>query len=167
MPEQSYQHLTRLMEKHPRAVAVEIAETARTLLEFVEQKGQYKQYGNSRYLCYPAWLFLAQCHNCMPSVISVRPITIGGASGFEAIGQLVHVGSGQQLAMATAYCMDDEPTWSSRPKYIWENGEKIQVGTEPVPMYQRASMAQTRVLAKVARDAFAQVPAFAGFETTP
>src|SRR5262249_527648 len=45
--------------------------------------------------------------------------------------------------------------------------EKIQVGEEAVPMFQLASMAQTRANAKVLRNVLSWVAVLAGYKPTP
>jgi len=61
-------------------------------------------------------------------------------------------------------------------EWIWEPGqngknrpkkERVQVGTEHVPFFQLASMAQTRACAKVLRNVLAWVVVLAGYKPTP
>jgi hypothetical protein len=64
---------------------------------------------------------------------------------------------------------------SDRADWVWEDNPnkkggkrpkrvKIQVGTEPVPEFQRLSMAQTRAMAKALKNCVAWVVVLAGFE---
>lgn len=68
----------------------------------------------------------------------------------------------------------DDP---GKDQIIWEKNEKTGksypkkvrelIGTEPVPMFQLRSMAQTRACAKALRNVLAWVVVLAGFKTTP
>jgi hypothetical protein len=64
-------------------------------------------------------------------------------------------------------CLNDEERWSTRPKYEWQDGKRIRMGEEIVPLFQLRSMAQTRACAKALRNVFAWVVVLAGYKPTP
>jgi hypothetical protein len=77
-----------------------------------------------------------------------QPVEIHGVKGFKAHADLVNA-NGIVVGGAEAYCMADEPNWSRKP------------------LFQLASMAQTRAASKSISNRYRWVVAMAGYGTTP
>ncbi len=75
-------------------------------------------------------------------------VEIGGAIGFKASSVALRF-DGAVISRATAYCMNDEQNWKTKP------------------LFQLASMSQTRANAKVLRNVLAWVVVLAGYRPTP
>ena len=135
------------------------------------------QIGSRNYVRVEGWTSIAVAHGCIASVKpgSVREILRDGkVVGFEAIGQVRRQSDGVVLAEAEGYVGNDEETW------FGSNGEKRlryskvlrgEIDT-PIPKredYAIRSMAQTRAISKVCRNAFSHVVVMmnAGLSTTP
>lgn len=77
-----------------------------------------------------------------------QPVEIGGIQGFKAHADLINK-DGIHIGGAEAYCMKDEPNWARKP------------------LFQLASMAQTRAAAKCITNDYRWVLDLAGYGTTP
>lgn len=180
------------VSRPPSEVLAEAQRAAKALAQVIALKPKKFIMNGEQYLEYEDWQTVAKFYGVTARVVETRPVSFGGAQGFEAIAQAVHVATGTVVSNADAMCLNDEPKWSRRTKYeyayvkksgghsiedpgrneiIWENGKpkkvKIAVGEEPVPLFQLRSMAQTRACAKALRNAFAWVVVLAGFRPTP
>jgi hypothetical protein len=153
--------------RDPNLILAEAKERATALREVVKQTGASLTIGKSEHLKIEAWVTIGAFYNCTARVKEAEPVEIGSVFGFKAHALLVHDPSGQILSEADAYCMRDEERWKTRPKYEWPNGQKTQVGEEEVPLFQLASMAQTRAMAKVLAAKFRWVVVLGGFNPTP
>lgn len=100
-----------------------------------------------RYVPANAWEAIAAAHGCVASSRDVTRIE----SGFKAIGEIRRIDNGIVIATAEGFVGDDEKTWSSRPEYA------------------RRAMAQTRAVARAAKQAFAHVVVLidSNLSTTP
>lgn len=77
-----------------------------------------------------------------------QPIEIGGIVGFKAHADLINK-DGITIGGAEAFCLKDEPNWAKKP------------------LFQLASMAQTRAAAKCITNVYRWVLDLAGYGTTP
>jgi hypothetical protein len=113
--------------------------------------------------------------------------------GYEAVAYLVDIRTGRRTDIsASMTCLTDEPKWREKNKYEWvddtpeaiagrpvdrrstfeDKGErrkraKVLIGTDPVPLFQLRSMAQTRAGSKVARLNYSWVAVLGGHSPTP
>lgn len=76
------------------------------------------------------------------------PVEIGGVHGFKAHAEMISK-SGIPLGQAEAYCMQDEPNWAKKP------------------LFQLASMAQTRAAGKCITNNYRWILDLANCGTTP
>jgi len=159
------------LARHPAKVLEEAKQAATALTDVIRQTRAVVKLGNSEHLKLEAWTTCARFYGCTVRTRDPEPVEIGGVMGFKAEAEVLAVVSGQVIGRATAYCMRDEERWSERPKYEWKTvagkRERIQVGTEPVPLFQVASMAQTRAASKALKNVFSWVVVLAGFNPTP
>lgn len=100
-----------------------------------------------KYVQVEGWQAIAIAHGCVASAGSVERID----GGYRAIGKVIRMDSGQEIATAEGFVGDDESMWAKRPEYA------------------RRAMAQTRAISRACRSAFAHVVVMmnAGLSTTP
>jgi hypothetical protein len=99
--------------------------------------------------------------------VRTEDIDIGGVLGFKAYAEVVHDQTGTRVSSAESICMRDEENWSTRGKYEWQDGKRVKVGEENVPLHQVMSMAQTRALSKALAAKFRWVVVLGGWSATP
>ncbi len=100
-----------------------------------------------KYVQFEGWQAIAIAHGCVASSGSVERVE----GGYRAIGRVIRMDGGQEIATAEGFVGDDEKMWASRPEYA------------------RRAMAQTRAISRACRSAFAHVVVMmnAGLSTTP
>jgi len=161
------------LSRPPEKVLEEAKRAAKALLEVVRQTGAAVRLGNSEHLKFEAWSTCARFYGVVAKVREVRFVEYGGFHGFEATADAVRADTGEVLASASAMCLNDEERWRERTVYEWkenpQTGRKYREakGTEPVPLFQLSSMAQTRAGSKVLRMVFSWLVVLAGFSPTP
>lgn len=79
---------------------------------------------------------------------NAEPVNIDGTAGFKAHADLINK-DGIHIGGSEAYCMKDEPNWAKKP------------------LFQLASMAQTRAASKCITNVYRWVLDIAGCGTTP
>ena len=155
----------------PALVLAEAKQAADELVKVVREKNLAKKFGGDHeHLQFEAWQTVGKFYGITPKVVSTEFVQFGDAQGFEAKAVAVNR-DGMEISAATALCLNDEDKWSTRTKYEWQtvNGkrERVAVGEVRVPIFQLASMAQTRACSKVLRNVLAWVVVLAGFSPTP
>jgi hypothetical protein len=187
------------VQRSPNKVIEEAMVAAKVLQDIIEKKPDKIVFNKKTYLTFEDWQTLGRFWGyTVKEDGDPEPVTLGEAQGFKASS----VGLDSQgviRSRATAFCMNDEEKWSSRPKYayvyvlkgggtsiddpgkdkiIWEDNpnkaggkrpkkERQLIGQEKVPMFQLASMAQTRSGAKALRNILSWVAVLAGYAPTP
>jgi len=118
------------------------------LQDVIRRKAKPVMFGGEQYLEFEDWQTVGRFYGVTSKAVSVDPITIGGVHGFKAVAvaQLV---DGRAISRAESLCMSDEANWAHKP------------------LYQLASMAQTRACAKSLRNVLAWVVVLAGYRATP
>ena len=190
------------IQRDPERVLEEAHKAAAALKRVIDAKPDKIMFGpqgkQKQYLTFEDWQTMGRFYGIAPRIVSSKPLTLeGGATGWEAVAEAIHVPTGRVVSSADAMCLNDEEKWSARPKYawvyhkksggtsetdpgkdelIWEKGadgksrpkkERMQIGVEQVPQFQLRSMAQTRAGAKALRNALAWVVVLAGYAPTP
>jgi hypothetical protein len=157
--------------REPSIVVAEAKRAAVMLNDIVSKKKKKVLMNGEQYLEFEDWQTVSKFYGVTPKVISTRPVSVGDAHGWEATAVAVDA-HGREISQADAMCLNDEPKWSTRPKYEWKKqgggvkDVKVHVGDEPVPQFQLRSMAQTRACARVLRQIFAWVVVLAGYQPT-
>jgi len=189
-----------VMSRPPEVVLEEAGKAAKALQRVIESDPDKLVMNGKTYLKYEHWQTVGRFwgYSCKEDG-DPEPVMLGDAAGFKASAVILDR-DGVIRSRATAYCMNDEDKWSTRPKYayvyvlkgggtsvedpgrdqlIWEEktikGKKKRVpkkerrliGNEKVPMFQLASMAQTRAGSKAFRNLLSWVAVMAGFQSTP
>lgn len=157
-----------MVARKPATVLAEAAEVAQALAQVLQNKRKPVIISGEQYLEFEDWQTVARFYGHTVGVTFTRPVEINGALGYEA-GAEVYAPNGQFVSRAEAMCLNDEDKWTSRAKYEFDQKlrKRVQVGFEPVPLFQLRSMAQTRACAKAIRNVFAWVVVLGGFKATP
>lgn len=134
-----------------------------------------------------------ECRFIDLGIVEIEPGKPVAVHGFEATAYLVDIRTGKRTDIsASMTCLTDEPKWRSKNKYEWvddtpentkdktverrgtfdNNGVRVKrarilVGSDPVPLFQLRSMAQTRAGSKVARMNYSWVAVLGGHSATP
>ena len=185
------------VSRAPEIVLAEAQDAAAALKRVIDAKPKKVQFGGETYLEFEDWQTVGRFYGIAPRIARTQYVNYGGATGWEATAEAVHVETGKVVSSADSMCLTDEEHWRARPKYewhyvkksggtsavdpgkdelIWERGNdgknrpkklKVQMADEPVPLFQLRSMAQTRAAAKALRNALAWVVVLAGYRPTP
>lgn len=146
-------HTGELTEKEkptPHDLLMNAREAARALQDVIGSNARPPVMFNGKaYLEYPHWQTIATFYNCTIATPEAAYVEIGGIVGFKAIAKVIDQGTGLIVGEGVAYCMKDEPNWKTKP------------------LFQLASMAQTRAGAKALSNKFRYVAIVAGYEPTP
>ena len=141
-------HALALVHPPDRALADAIA-TAKALQDVIARSTvPAVRFGGKMYLEFHHWQTIAAPFGVTTRVESVAPIVIEDVRGFHAVAVAINR-DGRQLSRAESFCMSDEANWRGKP------------------LFQLASMAQTRAQAKVLRNIFSNVAVLAGYSATP
>ena len=158
------------------AVAQSIAEP---LAELIEKQGLYMETGKGknarRHVYCEGWTTLGAMLGVTPAEEWVRPVEgvagPDGAPAWEAKVSLIDR-NGIKVGGASGMCGGpSEIDWHQRPRYEWSGpqGQRTRqlVGHDPVPDFQRRSMAITRATGKAFRLAYSWIMVLAGYAATP
>lgn len=118
--------------------------------------------GKKDHLMYEAWQTVGKYFNVTVATKEAEPVEIAGIVGFKAMGYVIDNKTGIEVGHAEAYCMEDETNWDRKP-HVNQYGKTIP----GKPLFQLASMAQTRAGSKALRQMFGFVVALAGYNPTP
>ena len=135
--------------REPEAIIAEASKRAKALKDMVLKTKTSIMIGNQEHLNIEAWTTIADFYSCKVQAGDAQPLEVFGVKGFKAHANVVHIKSGTIVSSAEAFCLQDEEIW----------GEK--------PLFQLASMAQTRAASKACSLAFRWVVVLAGYVATP
>lgn len=123
-------------------------EIASRLKGYMDSKEHKVYFNGKRYPEFDDWQFIA--HELGLKVRTFDPtfIEINGKKGFKAKASVLD-DKQNEVGRAESFCMDDEPNWRSKP------------------LFQLASMAQTRAGAKALSNLFRPIARISGYEGTP
>ncbi len=156
----------------PEEVLIEAQQAAAALQKRIAGKLKPVIFNGQQYIENDDWQMLSHFFGYAPKVISTEFVEYGNVQGFKAIAELVNEHTGMVVSRGEALCLDEEDSWGDRTKYEWrDNGrgkrEKVVVGTISTPLFQLASMAQTRACNKAMSNKLKWVVSLAGYATTP
>lgn len=167
--------------RKPEMVADEAAHVARIFqakLDTVKDPAGvpilYRMFGPSRHITRPGWQLLGAMWRVTAGVVpgTVVHVEYGENDGFEATAEAIYVPTGARISTAVSMCLTDEDNWNMRPEYDWKPNPKggkdvrTKVGDRRVPLFQLASMAQTRACSKVLSNLLSFVANMAGCSGT-
>ena len=136
-----------VLQQAPAETLADAQRAAVALQEVIRRKAKPVIFNGEQYLEFEDLQTVGRFYGVTAKVEAVDPVTFGHVAGFRAIAVAV-LADGRVISRAIAYCTDDEPTWRGKP------------------LFQRASMAQTRACAKVLRNVLAWVVVLAGYRPT-
>jgi hypothetical protein len=137
-----------VLQQAPAETLADAQRAAVALQEVIRKKVKPVIFNGEQYLEFEDWQTVGRFYGVTARVDAVDPITVGHVAGFRAVAVAVQA-DGRVSSSAIAYCTDDEPTWRGKP------------------LFQRASMAQTRACARVLRQVLGWVVVLAGYRSTP
>ncbi|MGH7177882.1 MAG: hypothetical protein ACREJC_10910 [Tepidisphaeraceae bacterium] len=156
--------------RDPGLVLAEAHKAAAALKDVLDKKPRKVMFNNEQYLEFEDWQTVGRFYGVTAKVTETNYVEYGSVKGFSAKAIALRV-DGAEISGAEAECLTDEERWRVRPKYEWREvggkREKVQIGEEPVPLFQLKSMAQTRACAKALRNVLAWVVVLAGYRPTP
>lgn len=134
----------------PQELLLAARDAARALKSVIDSNDRPPvSFNGKQYLEYPHWQTIAKFYHCSVATEGAEFVEIMGAPGFKAKAIVIDDNTGIKIGSAEAYCLKDEPNWKNKP------------------MFQLASMAQTRAGAKALANKFRYVAIVAGYEPTP
>lgn len=180
----------------PEEVLVEAQQAAQALQKRIANKKKPDGtsaaiiYNGKQYIENDDWQMVCNFFGYSPKIVSCDYVEYGGAVGFKAIAELINERTGMVVSRGEALCLDEEDNWGEVTKYeyvdvldgqgkkIWDatggkNGkgayrrERVEAGTVAKPLFQLASMAQTRACNKAMSNKVKWVVSLAGYSTTP
>lgn len=154
----------------PSEIVKSAVEAARVLEDIIKQnKIKPVEFNGKRHLEIGHWQTIAKFFFCTPGTEDAEPVEIHGVKGFKAKAYVIDERTKERVGSAEAYCMMDEPKWNTRAKYEFNKNtnKREYVGQEKVPLFQLASMAQTRAASKALSNKFKYVAILAGYDPTP
>lgn len=136
------------LSKPPKEVLENARQAALALKEVIAGKRRPVIFRGEQYLQFEDWQTVGGFFGSSVATGDAELVEIDGVRGFKAKAHVID-GNGVEVSTAEAYCMKDEDNWKSKP------------------LFQLASMAQTRAGAKALRNKFAWVAVLAGYSPTP
>lgn len=137
------------VNRAPSEVLDEAKNAAKALGDVLKNKKKPVIMNDEQYLEFEDWQTVGRFYGVTAKEDGdAEPIELSGAIGFKANAVALRA-DGMVISRATAYCMNDESNWKSKP------------------LFQLASMAQTRANSKVLRNVLAWVVVLAGYRPTP
>lgn len=134
----------------PQDLLLAARDAARALKSVIDSNDRPPvSFNGKQYLEYPHWQTIGKFYHCSVATEGAEFVEIQGVPGFKARALVIDDHTGIKLGSAEAYCLRDEPNWKNKP------------------MFQLASMAQTRAGAKALANKFRYVAIVAGYEPTP
>jgi len=138
------------LQKSPDEIMGDARDAALALEKLIESnKRKPLEFNGKRFLENPHWQTIGAFFHTSVSTGEAVYVEIGGHKGFKAKAQVIDVKTGSVVGSAEAYCMTDEPNWKHKP------------------LFQLASMAQTRASSKAYANIYKYVAILAGYEPTP
>jgi hypothetical protein len=126
----------------------DIHEIAGHLKTYMDSKEKKIMFNGKRYAEFDDWQMIAMEYGLKIRTFDATFIEMGGRKGFKAKASVLDEKQ-NEVGRAESFCMDDEPNWRSKP------------------LFQLASMAQTRAGAKALSNLFRPIARISGYEGTP
>lgn len=139
-----------IIEKTPEDLLLAASEAAKALERVISLNERPPLIMNGRrYLEYHHWMTIGKFYHVTIRTLDAQPCEIDGVKGFHAKAEVIDEKTGIIVGGAEAYCFRDESNWAKKP------------------LFQLASMAQTRAASKALANKFRFVAIVAGYEGTP
>lgn len=142
--------LTIQEEQTPKELLMKAKSAAMALNDVItSNKRPPVMFNGKPYLEFAHWQVIATAYRFTVATKDAEYVKLGEIEGFKARAEVIDQTTGMVVGTAEAYCMKDEPNWKAKP------------------LFQLASMAQTRAGAKSLANKFRFVAIMAGYEPTP
>jgi hypothetical protein len=157
----------------PEEILIEAQQAATALQKRIAGKKKPVIFNGEQYIENDDWQMLAHFFNYAPKIESTEFVQYGEIRGFKAVAVLLNERTSAVVGRGEALCLDEEDNWGTRTKYEWQNDprgggrKKVAVGEVNTPLFQLASMAQTRACNKAMSNKLKWVVSLAGYSTTP
>jgi hypothetical protein len=139
-----------ITEASPEDLLVAASEAAKALERVIKLNERPPlMFNGKRYLEFHHWQTIGAFYHVTTETYDPEPVEIDGVKGFRAKASALDSRTGLRIGGAEAYCFRDEPNWKTKP------------------LFQLASMAQTRAASKALANKFRFVAIVAGYEGTP
>jgi len=139
-----------IAQPNAQDLALQARSAARVLEDVISSNERPPvMFNGKRYLEYPHWQTIASFYHVSVKTGEATYIQIGDVEGFRATSVIIDDRTGEVVGGADSYCMRDEPNWKSKP------------------LFQLASMAQTRAGSKGLSNKYRHIAIIAGYEPTP
>lgn len=137
-------------EQSPKDLLLRAKGAAMALEEVIKSNSKAPMiFNGKRYLEYSHWQTIATFYHVTVATKEAEYVKIGETEGFRARAEVIDQGTGLVVGTGDAYCMRDEVNWKSKP------------------LFQLASMAQTRAGCKALSNKYRYVAIVAGYDPTP
>jgi hypothetical protein len=136
------------ISRPPQEILDGAIEAATALKNVISRKKKPVIFRGEQYLQYEDWQTIGGFFGCSVATGDAEPTELDGVRGFKARARIIDA-NGIEVSAAEAFCFKDEDNWKLKP------------------LFQLASMAQTRAGAKALRNKFAWVAVLAGYSPTP
>lgn len=138
------------LQKTPDEIMGDASEAAKALERVISSnKRKLVEFNGKRFLEFPHWQTIGRFFHTTVSTHEAEFVKFEFAQGFKAKALVIDEKTGMQVGCAEAYCLNDEPNWKHKP------------------LFQLASMAQTRAACKALSNKYRYVAILAGYEPTP
>lgn len=138
------------LQKSPDEIMMDARGAAIALEKVIDSnKRKPLEFNGKRFLENSHWQTIGAFFHASACTGEATFIEIDGHKGFKANAYLIDAKTGLKIGSAEAYCMTDEPNWKHKP------------------LFQLASMAQTRASSKAYANKYKYVAILAGYEPTP
>lgn len=151
----------------PEEVLIEAQQAAQALQKRIAGKKKPVVFNGEQYIENDDWQMLSNFFGYSPKIESCEHVIYGDCEGFKAVAVLINERTGIVVSRGEALCLDEEENWGPRTKYKYENGRRVAAGEVDTPLFQLASMAQTRACNKAMSNKLKWVVSLAGYATTP
>jgi len=133
----------------PKEATQEARNTAVFLKKLLDQKPNPVMIHGNRHMEFEDWITLGNYYGLSIATHDAQPVEVFGVKGFKAQADVIRIEDGVRVGGSEAYCFSDETNWRNKP------------------LFQLASMAQTRAGSKALSNVLRWVVALEGISGTP
>ena len=119
------------------------------LMKVLDNKPNKVMINGKRHIEFDDWVLLGNFYGIDVQTGDAEPVEVFGVKGFKAKARVIKIENGLTIGGAEAYCMSNEKNWVNKP------------------LFQLASMAQTRAGSKALANALRGFVALKGISGTP
>ena len=133
--------------KSPDEVIEKASRAATALKKMIDDRKLSIRIGNKEHIYFEAWQTAGILYGITVKTFDAQAVEVNGVKGVRARASVYH--KGIEIGGAEAFCLCDEANWKDKP------------------LFQLASMAQTRAGSKALKNVLSWVIVLAGYSPTP